>query len=334
MKYAEVPLYFSACCCRYSSASFFFFGFLRPFTLSSLLFGDETHAWRFTTTSKAKGPLIECRPMRVIQFCYFCPLIRSVVSGWEPSRIVRRPNLSLKSKSIQHGRDHGAQNEDIWSMEALSLEQFRRRRDSFERKDAQQHLLRPPNPFLNPKQFVTELLCELRHPRRQQQSGLLCLLESSTPEWRKILYGSVGAAETATDDQVAASLEHFFRRPNNQFGILVGTEHEDHLLNFPSDPLDYEDGTCWVECRIRSTESDELLVVTGWSLEQRVADGAWLVNMLDWQDFREAFRPGIGREEWERYVNEKDSSILHMMGTRLSHIVHFVPVVCVARICG
>jgi hypothetical protein len=56
--------------------------------------------------------------------------------------------------------------------------------------------------------------------------------------------------------------------------------------------------------------------------------------MLDWQDFREAFRPGIGREEWERYVNEKDSSILHMMGTRLSHIVHFVPVVCVARICG
>lgn len=241
--------------------------------------------------------------MLALLLCSLCVLLNSIVPGFEMStHIPRRRSCNLKLVNAIHAGDYEADDEDSWSMEGLSLEQFRRRRESFERRHTQQLLLRPPNPFLSPKEFVTELLCELRHPRRQNSGGLLCLLESSTPEWQKILYGSVGATETATLDQVAASLEGFFRQPNNQFGILVGTEHDDYLLNYPSDQLDYEDGTCWVECRIRSAEKDELLVVTGWSLEQREADGAWLVNKLDWQDFRDEYRPGIGREEWERCV--------------------------------
>jgi hypothetical protein len=93
------------------------------------------------------------------------------------------------------------------------------------------------------------------------------------------------------------------KRQDNQFAILFGVEDDDYLLNFTADPLDYEDGTCWIECRIRSADKDKLLVVTGWSLERRSSDGAWLINGLDWQDFREKYRPGIGREEWERYVS-------------------------------
>eukprot|EP00555_Chaetoceros_dichaeta_P012918 CAMPEP_0198263086 /NCGR_PEP_ID=MMETSP1447-20131203/11501_1 /TAXON_ID=420782 /ORGANISM="Chaetoceros dichaeta, Strain CCMP1751" /LENGTH=270 /DNA_ID=CAMNT_0043951563 /DNA_START=261 /DNA_END=1070 /DNA_ORIENTATION=+ len=89
------------------------------------------------------------------------------------------------------------------------------------------------------------------------------------------------------------------------------------------DILDYEDGTCWVVCELRDVVSEELLVVLGWELvrscsnsiynnssvgemecreveekDHETDDGAWLVESLTWQDFRDAYRPGIGREEW------------------------------------
>jgi len=95
----------------------------------------------------------------------------------------------------------------------------------------------------------------------------------------------------------------------------------------------------WLECRLRSsTETNnnknsmngggELLVVLGWTLCKVRKQGlptlqplllrggtfaneiensdddeqknGWHVHSLDWQDFRDAYRPGIGREEWER----------------------------------
>jgi hypothetical protein len=34
--------------------------------------------------------------------------------------------------------------------------------------------------------------------------------------------------------------------------------------------------------------------------EEDSSSSAWLVDGIDWQDFRERYRPGIGREEWER----------------------------------
>ena len=73
-----------------------------------------------------------------------------------------------------------------------------------------------------------------------------------------------------------------------------------YTIEFPSDTLDYSDGAAWVECRLRDKQSDALLVVLGWSMEQRGSDGSWLIDGIDWQDFREKYRPGIGREEWER----------------------------------
>jgi hypothetical protein len=183
-------------------------------------------------------------------------------------------------------------------MEALSLEQFKRRRDRIELKAIQNQWKRPPNPFLGPADLITCLLTDLQHNSRV---GVEALLESSTKNWRRTLCRSVGAPESsATTEQVAPSLQVALGRLNNQFAILVGTEDADYVINFPTDPLDYGDGTCWVECRLRRAADDELLVVTGWSLKQRSSDGAWMVDGLDWQDFREAYRPGIGREEWER----------------------------------
>lgn len=73
-------------------------------------------------------------------------------------------------------------------------------------------------------------------------------------------------------------------RPHNQFGILVG-EGEEYVATFPAEQ-DYQDGTCWVECRLRAQNDDTLLVVTGWQLEQRKSDKAWLVAQIDWHDFR------------------------------------------------
>jgi hypothetical protein len=89
--------------------------------------------------------------------------------------------------------------------------------------------------------------------------------------------------------------------PNYQFGILVGVEDaEDYYLSFPTDLLDFEDGTCWLECHLRGKTDNALLVAMGWDLRQRPSDGAWLVDSIDWQDFRDRYCPGIGREEWMR----------------------------------
>eukprot|EP00521_Asterionellopsis_glacialis_P011424 CAMPEP_0195301926 /NCGR_PEP_ID=MMETSP0707-20130614/30217_1 /TAXON_ID=33640 /ORGANISM="Asterionellopsis glacialis, Strain CCMP134" /LENGTH=157 /DNA_ID=CAMNT_0040365037 /DNA_START=25 /DNA_END=498 /DNA_ORIENTATION=- len=110
----------------------------------------------------------------------------------------------------------------------------------------------------------------------------------------------------------AIALGNALERPNNQFGILVGASEDggidarakpSYTLMFPTDPIiDEEDETCWLECRLYSSEeddyNDELLVVMGWSLCW--IDNSWHVDNLDWQDFRDKYRPGIGREEWER----------------------------------
>jgi hypothetical protein len=217
------------------------------------------------------------------------------------------------------------------STERLSLERFKRRRESLERKVLQYQWQRPPNPFLGPTDLVRCLLDTLRQSSLSSTSaslsstsfvGVTTLLECSTPTWRQTLLSSIGAPLTATNEQVAPTLEAALGRRYNQFAILLGTENPDYRMDFPTDPVDYGDGTCWVECRLRDEEassaaatttptittnsnsqknkSDELLVVTGWSLEQRPSDGAWLVGALDWQDFRPPYRPGIGREEWER----------------------------------
>lgn len=111
---------------------------------------------------------------------------------------------------------------------------------------------------------------------------------------------------------VASALGSSMGRPHNQFAILVGGNSDssedggediEYVMDFSASEggqlLDFGDGTCWVECRLRDKATGELLVLTGWDLVQRDDDGAWMVDWIYWQDFREQFRPGIGgRQEW------------------------------------
>jgi hypothetical protein len=167
------------------------------------------------------------------------------------------------------------------------------------RMTLEKELMRPPNPSLGPTDFVNAVLESLLDPDDPlPDSGLRLLLRASTPSWQAQLRQSIGASSKVEEDVAASALGSALSRPGNQFGILVGTEDR-YVANFPTDALDFHDGTCWVECQLRSVEGDKLLVIMGWQLEQG-RDGAWLIDGLDWQDFRDSYRPGIGREEWMR----------------------------------
>jgi len=179
---------------------------------------------------------------------------------------------------------------------------------------------RPPNPDLSPTEFVSEVLKGLwNNGDPLPDSGFRLLLRASTPEWRRMVYDAVAAPPAADEEAVASAFGDAVGRPGNQFQILVG-EAEDYVATFPTDPVDYGDGTCWVECRLRSKDDDALLAITGafrcdwelrmpsffarddahhfslppflglfyvgWQLEQRGSDKAWMVDRIDWQDFR------------------------------------------------
>lgn len=209
-----------------------------------------------------------------------------------------RACIVVSSRLFENQARDSEQNSDD---EGLDLTVFQQRKDKVELKLAKNQWQRPPNPFLSPLGLIRSLLEELRAPTsRQQHSGVLSLLETSTPTWRDLLRQSVGAPDNCSNEALAPPLEAALGRLNNQFAILLGVEDLGYEATFPTDPLDFEDGTCWVECRLRSRPDDQLLVVMGWSLVKRAGDGAWMVDALDWQDFRDRYRPGIGREEWMR----------------------------------
>eukprot|EP00980_Cylindrotheca_fusiformis_P021360 scaffold8240_cov133-Cylindrotheca_fusiformis.AAC.5 len=161
----------------------------------------------------------------------------------------------------------------------------------------EEDIRRPPNAKLSPNQLVQEIMQGLLHPFDPlPYAGFRLMLRAATKSWRKKILQSVGANETSDWEIVAPALDSAIGRPHNQFAILVG-EGEDYCLEF-LDPVNYEDGTCWVECKLRDKTNRKLLVITGWDLRQQ--DGAWFVDRIDWQDFRDEFRPGVGREEWLR----------------------------------
>ena len=236
----------------------------------------------------------------------------------------------------------------------LDMNKYNLRKQKLMLQTFQQQWHQPPNPLLeDPIEFIQAILMALQQSKnRGMSNGALCLLQSSTPSWRRTLLNSVGAPSNATDDQVAPSLQVAIERPNNQFAIL--TEKLDNgkiddnnfsaalstikkSWQFPSDPVIFESDDdeeknnttleecekvvdfCWVESRLRSPEDDQLLVVVGWSLQRRLVEDeqealnsnnsscniskftpCWFLDGIDWQDFRDEFRPGIGREEWER----------------------------------
>jgi hypothetical protein len=164
----------------------------------------------------------------------------------------------------------------------------------------EEELSRPPNANLSPIQVVEAIMKGLWHPYDPlPDAGFRLLLHTATPKWRKAIMNSVGAKSTDNYELVASALGSSIGRPHNQFAILVG-EGEEYVLDFSSSEplLDFGDGTCWVECHLRDKKTDQLLVITGWDLVTRDDDGAWMVDWIHWVDFRDEFRPGIGREEW------------------------------------
>jgi hypothetical protein len=234
----------------------------------------------------------------------------------------------------------------------LDMKTFQLRKHKLMLQNRQQRWHQPPNPLLeDPIEFVQAILVALQQRKKNGTSnGALCLLQSSTPSWRRILLNSVGAPSDAANDQVAPTLQNALERSNNQFAILTVkldetiTDDNDFSRtatsvqkswNFPSDPVVFEGDNaidqnemgeverivdnCWIESRLRSPKDNELLAVVGWSLQRRQIiqeqhgyDSSnfdtntdnfmpcWLLDGIDWQDFRDEFRPGIGREEWER----------------------------------
>lgn len=157
-------------------------------------------------------------------------------------------------------------------------------------------LNRPPNKTITPSELIREILHGLLNPFDPlPEAGFRLILRTATKNWRKKILQSVGANDHSDIEIVASALGTAIGRPDNQFAILVG-EGEDFILEM-SEPLNFGE-ECWLECKLRGKKSSELLVITGWNL--LLEDGMWLVDNVEWQDFREQFRPGIGREEWLR----------------------------------
>ncbi|CAB9506791.1 expressed unknown protein [Seminavis robusta] len=152
----------------------------------------------------------------------------------------------------------------------------------------------------NPRAVVADLLEALLKDDDAHQCIQL-LLHSSTHQWRSKIYDAIGAPAGANENTVAGALAHAMHNHNSQFAILLGQADESYVADFPSDTVETGgDGRCWLECRLYDRNDGELLVVSGWDLQQDSVSGDWLVDRIDWQDFRDAFYPGIGREEWAR----------------------------------
>ena len=233
-------------------------------------------------------------------------------SSFHPPHVgVAKPSALVDQSSSSSNEDPRATPTTATSgtSERLFLERFRRQKVAVTQTVEREFARRPPNAALDARQTVTEILEGLRQPHYPQRDfGLRVLLRASAPRWRTVLCQAVGApvVPSAADEKLteettlAAALEAAMGRPNNQFRILLGLENEGYITEFPTDTLDYGDGTCWLECRLRDPDTHELLVALGWSLQRNATSQAWMIEALDWQDFRASYRPGIGREEWER----------------------------------
>ena len=151
------------------------------------------------------------------------------------------------------------------------------------------------SPTASAVSFLDGLLESLKSPDGGQR-----LLDASSASWRKAIYEAVGAPAKADEMIVAKSVADKMGAPQNQFAILLG-KAENFNAEFPSDPVEYDDGMSWVECRLRGADDDKLLVTMGVKLQEKEgSEGAWLISSLDWQDFRDKFYPGLSGREWLR----------------------------------
>ena len=81
----------------------------------------------------------------------------------------------------------------------------------------------------------------------------------------------------------------------SQYGLLF----EDYELSLPSDTV-FEGSVAFQEVQLDGVGDGPMLAKLGWELTRSEEDGAWRTSSVAWQDFRDGFRPGIGREEWTR----------------------------------
>ena len=216
-------------------------------------------------------------------------------------------SLTLPRRPVALDSNSGSATSENGFFDRESRAQLNQRIRSVQREILDEEWRRPPNAKCSPEELVEEILTALwDYDDPLPDSGFLLMLRTATKHWREQILKSVGAPPSGAVDWqlVSSALGAAIGRPRNQFGILVAGEAEDpneipYLLEFPFEPLDYSDGTAWLECRMREKQTNELLVITGWTLKQR-EDGAWLVDGISWHDLRDQFRPGIGQTEWMR----------------------------------
>ena len=142
----------------------------------------------------------------------------------------------------------------------------------------------PPNPELGPVEFVQAVLDALDHPDDPlPDSGFRTLIRSSSKKWREQTRRSIGAPPEASEDAIARGLSHAMGRPGSPFALMTDAASDGGCcvhVAFPSDVLDFEDGTAWIECVFyRCVGINETpMLATKWSLVQRESDGAWLID--------------------------------------------------------
>ena len=126
------------------------------------------------------------------------------------------------------------------------------------------------------------------------------LYAASSPSWQAAIQAAVGAPDTADAKLVADALQQAMARPHNQFAILMGGDDaaQDFQAVFPTEPVVNDNQSLWVECQLRDTATDKLLVDMGLNLI--LNQGEWKIDDLQWQDFRDAFYPGLSGREWLR----------------------------------
>jgi hypothetical protein len=238
--------------------------------------------------------------------------------GQSCMRIAMTPPNTNNNDSTNDGNGNGNTNNPVDTNTSI----LNRRLHKMRAKIYEQQITLPPNPNLTPTQIVTSILTQLNTKNSNHftmpQSGFRTLIRASSSEWKEALRRSIGVPkdldDAITEDTLISALASAMSRPNNQYQILVQEQDDQdqadtsmdmdmdipsYALYFPGDVVDYLDGKCWLEAQLRDPASGRLLVILGWSLVQNDRR-EWLIDRIDWQDFRDEFRPGIGREEWMR----------------------------------
>lgn len=104
----------------------------------------------------------------------------------------------------------------------------------------------------------------------------------------------------------ARALARAVRDPSSQYALLTDVRL---TVDFPTEPVeelgvDDRPKSCWHEVelvlRVDSMDAEGFTAAKlGWACEWDAACG-WRTQSITWHDFRPAFRPGIGQEEWPR----------------------------------